>query len=583
MNYFNLIRQPNMRAMGALCAALFFSSSVFAAETTAAKPATHEDLMQRDIQQRVSVLRSERIEKMPYLDKSFIRAAINEKTFADKRSFVGAGPQSLQNILDRAIQVYLPARVAHEKEVLAKRRILVAIRNLFPEAGVELQQQEGNLSGSPFNQKSYKVILKQPVFRGGILWNTVLKEKATLKQNARERDQIISDLVSDVSQAYFEYQRALLVCEERKKILEEVKKYGAISLKKWNAKIISEIEYLNVQSLVSQLEYDYQSAIQELELARLELQKFVELDTDDPLDIVKLYDMDSILQPPAAGIKSASGKDGKQKKVPLKDVPLRSPVTDIKIPKPDALLDIAYQNRPELQMAAARLRAARLEEKIQWGGTLPEVNVIINTGKDAEAFNPLFDEFGNVTNTGTFNPSWRMQYTIGMEFKWNLAGNKTEYTFTNEQRPPSVSTFQGGSGSQTTTNLWKMNLMDGLDVFANTKSAEVDKLEQVVELDKAEKEVIKSVKEAYYDFQRASIQLKSGIQRLTYRERLLRLSKHRLGKNEVEISEYLQAVQEFLNQKVEVHKTLADYYAAKAKLNRAVGRRDFMPLDVVNS
>lgn len=573
--------------MSLLCVALAVPASAFAAEPVPLKLSKKiersEELTQQAIQQKVAALRNERIEKMPYLDKSFIRAKINEQTFADKRSFVGAGPQSLQNILDRAIRVYLPARVAHEKEVLAKRRILVAFRNLFPEAGVEFQQQEGNLSGSPFNQKNYKLILRQPVFRGGVLWNTLLKEKATLKQNAREYDQVIADLVQDVSAAYFEYQRALLVTAERKEVLSEVKKYGGISLKKWDAKIISEIEYLNVQSLVSQLEYDYQSAVQELELARLELQKFTELDTDDSLEIVKLYDIKSILQPPAAGTKSAAGKDGKQNKVALKDVPLRSPITEIKIQKPDALLDIAYQHRPELQMAAARLRAARLEEKIQWGATLPEVDVIISTGKDAQSFNPIFDEFGNVTNTGTFNPSWKMEYTIGLEFKWNLAGNNLEYNFTNEQRPPSVSTFQGGSGSQTTTNLWKMNLLDGLDVFANTKSAEVDRLEQVIELDKAEGEVIKSVKEAYYDFQRASIQLKSGIQRMTYRERLLRLSKHRLGKNEIEISEYLQAVQELLNQKVEVHKTLADYYAAKAKLNRAVGRRDFLPLDVVNS
>jgi len=306
-------------------------------------------------------------------------------------------------------------------------------------------------------------------------------------------------------------------------------------------------------------------------LARLELQKYLELETDDELDIVKLYDLGSFLQPPAAGIKSVKQKDGTTKKVALSDAPMKSPIQELKLPKAEELLDIAYQNRPELQLAASRLRAARLEEKIQWGATLPEVDVIINTGKNAESFN-------DVTPT----PTYRTEYNIGVEFKWNLAGNTTEYTFTNEKRPPSVSAFQGAAGSQTTTNLWKMNLLDGLEVFADTKSAEVDKLEEVVALDDAEKEVIKSVKEAYYDFQRASIQLKSGVQRLTYRERLLRLSKHRLGKNEIEVSEYLQAVQEFLNQKVEVHKTLADYYSAKAKLNRAVGRRDFLPLDVVN-
>ncbi|MBP9866295.1 MAG: hypothetical protein KBC91_07830, partial [Candidatus Omnitrophica bacterium] len=159
MNYFNLIFNPKNTAMGLLFTALALSTPVFAAETASVKPATSDELTQQAIQQRVAVLRSERIEKMPYLDRSFIRAGINEKTFADKQVFVGAGPQSLQNILDRAIQVYLPARVVHEKEVLAKRRIMVAFRNLFPEAGVEMQQQEGNLSGSPFNQKSYKLSL----------------------------------------------------------------------------------------------------------------------------------------------------------------------------------------------------------------------------------------------------------------------------------------------------------------------------------------------------------------------------------------------------------------------------------------
>ena len=248
MNYFNLILNPKIWVMSLLCAGVFLAPVVFAAENASPKTVTHEELTQQSIQQRVSVLRNERIEKMPNLDKSFIRAAINQKTFADKRSFVGAGQQSLQNILDRAIEVYLPARVAHEKEVLAKRRILIAFRNLFPSAGVEMQQQEGNLSGSPFNQKSYKVILKQPVFHGGILWNTLLKERAVLKQNSRERDQVIADLIQDVSKAYFEYQRTLLVTEERKAILEEVNKYSAISAKQRDAKIISEIEYLNVQS-----------------------------------------------------------------------------------------------------------------------------------------------------------------------------------------------------------------------------------------------------------------------------------------------------------------------------------------------
>ena len=550
-------------------------------------PLNAEEMTRQAIRERVAVLRSERIEKMPYLDKAFVRASINDKTLEAEQSFAATGPKTLQQIIDRAVQVYMPARVAHEKEELAKRRIITALRNLLPSASMEYTNEEGNLSQSGYNRRNAVFKFRQPVFHGGILWNTLLKERATLKQNIKEREQVISDLVQDVSKAYFEYERALLAVEERKSLKNDSQRYRELSQKKWDAKIVSEIEQLNVQSMVSQMDYDYETAVQELELARLELQKYLSLDSEEPLQIARLYDIEKLLpaappaeaeSAPADSVKTAQDAAGQPAKAPkepkVKAASKSSPgysQEEIKIPSVEKLVDMAYQNRPELQMAAARLRAAQLEERIQWGAMLPEVDVIMEDGKDSEAY-----------DANAWHPSFKPQYKIGMEFKWNMGGNRLEYDFNNNKTPPSLTAFQAQSGSLVATNTLKVGLLDGLDVFANTKNAEVEKLDQVVELDKAEQEVIKSVKEAYYDFQKASIQLKSGIQRLNYRERLLRFSKHRMEKNEIEISEYLQAAQEFSNQKVEVHKTLSEYYAAKAKLNRAVGQRDFLAVEKGN-
>ena len=124
-----------------------------------------------------------------------------------------------------------------------------------------------------------------------------------------------------------------------------------------------------------------------------------------------------------------------------------------------------------------------------------------------------------------------------------------------------------------------MGLLDGLDKLADAKEAEVAKLDQIVALEKAEKEVIQEVKQTFFDFQKARIQVQSSLQRVDYRERLAHLAEHRLGQNDIQISEYMQAEIDLLREKTELHKALKDYFTAKAKLNRAVGMHALLTIE----
>lgn len=196
---------------------------------------------------------------------------------------------------------------------------------------------------------------------------------------------------------------------------------------------------------------------------------------------------------------------------------------------------------------------------------MPQADVTLEFGRLGETFNEI-----------TMNPDLHREFRLMLEFNWNVAGNKIEYTLDNDERAPSVTQFNQGSGSSSTANKLTMGLWDGLNDFVETKDADVKKIEQVIELEKAEKQVMQDVKQAYFDYQKNTIQVKSVLQKASYRKRLAELSKHRLEQNEIQISEYIQAELDYVEELTKLHKSLADLLKARADLNFAVGDPNFL-------
>ena len=556
-----------------VCLFLFAGAS-HAAEEAAA----HSEMTKQAMREQVRVMRQERTETMPYLDRGYIRYSINQDRIRDKSQFVAEGEKKLEDLLARAIQVHTPVRAARERISLARRRILAAFRSLFPEAKFEIQQKEGALSSSAFNSRNYRFSFRQPIFRGGVLWNTLLQEQAGLETAEKDYEKIVADLTKDVSEAYFEYNRALRVTEDQARAIEAMRRHAEISEKKFDEKIISEIEHLNAQSLFSQMQYDRETSIQELELAKLELQKFLDLDIQDDLQVAGLYQVADLVSA-AKAEESAKEKAAMEEEEVATPAASEEPKADIErteegfkgavaMPAVGELVDIAYEHRPELQVEASKLQSAILDERINFGEFLPHADFVLEFGKLGEAFNIQSAE-----------PGLREEFRAMVEVTWNAAGNEVGYTFENDQRAPTVSQFLGGFGTQTARHTISVGLLDGLKALVGAKEAEVEKLNQIAELEKTEKEVIHDVKQAYFDYQKSRIQMQSSIKRLDYRQRLARLAEHRLGQNEIQISEYMQAEIDYLREQTELHKALKDYFTAKSNLNRAVGVRNYFRIE----
>ncbi len=549
-----------------------FSLPLNAAEEMAMKPAVPSpppaDLRQQAIEEQVRLLREERIEKMPYLDQGFIRNTITKEGIRERNEFIELGKKSLLDVLERSIDIHTPAIAARERIALARRRVFAALRELFPEMSWRFQHRDGSLgSGGPFNSQDWRWTFRQPIFRGGILWNTLIQERAEMIGAEKQYDVVISDLIREVATAYFKYNRHFETVLDHQRGLEKVRRFVEISDQKWEEQIISEIEHLNVQSLSSQMQFDYESARQEMELARLELQSFLGLGVNDTLVVQEAYSLDQMIENNRAPARDESLEEASPMRAPA--APTTASAESGEVPNLEVLIDLGYQHRPELQVESSKLLAARLEEKIKWGELLPRIDVVLEFGKLGEAFNDQ-----------SLDPKLRKEFRLLLEASWNAMGNQVRYEFENDERAPTVTQFQGGgTGTQTSRNTVTLGVLDGLDALVEAKEAEVEKLDQIEELENAEKEMIRDVKTAYFNYQRALIQLRSTLKRAVYRERLVVLSKHRLDNNEIQVSEYLQAEIDYLRERSSMHEALEAYFTARAELNRGVGIRDFLPMD----
>jgi outer membrane protein TolC len=544
---------------------LSLATPVSRAEQT--QPSVNSEMEKQQIRERLRMMRQERISQMPYLDRVFIRTQIRAQDVENKDSFTVSGKKSLSDILERSARVHTKARASQERINLEKRRIVVALRNLFPEANFEFSDKDGKLSSQDvfnnpsarsFTSRYYSFSFKQPIFRGGALWNTLLQKKTDLEAAKKDYEAVMRELSKDVSIAYFDYNRTYLAVQDNARLIDDMKIYVEMSDEKYKQEIVSEIEHLNVQSLYSQMRYDYETAKQELELAKLELQKYLDLEGDDDIAIEPIYQVEDLLT------RKDVSKPAEDQNPPAN--------SEVKVPAAGnaesgeliSFVDMAYQNRPELQVEAAKLKSARLEEQIRFGELMPKADVTLDFGKLGEQYKDI-----------STHPGMRPNFRLALEVKWNFGGNTVQYNLENRDIAPSISSYAQQEGSRTAVNSMKVALLDGLKAFVDVKDAEVARLDRVVELEKKEKEVVRDVKQAYFDYQKSKIQVKSCIQRVDYRKHVAQLSKHKLENNEIQNSEYMDAEIALLREVNTLHKALADYFNAKTKLNYATGTRYF--------
>lgn len=467
--------------------------------------------------------------------------------------------KTLKRCIAEATENHLPIDIARTKVEMYRRRIRKATRDMFTQYQASDSQRK-YVPGRDQNSRSedqteqaetVKVTRQAPLYKGGTLWNKVREEKANLKTAIAEYNKIFADLALEVSTAYFNLARARTMLAYRESLLEKAQQALAMSQEKFNANLISEIEHLNVQSQQSQISHNLEQAKEDIELAMLELQKAMSIDIDKPVNVYGLDDFFTAIERAITDVseepqKDANGDDEK---------------------KIEEFLASAYENRPEFVIGQSKVDAKKYALKIEHGKWLPQVTLEQDIGEN-RAVQTLYKDLKD--------GRWESEYRMGLQCAWNVLGNTMRYQYENKQDAPTTTSYNGGGkGNWIVTNTFAIGLMDDLEQFATTKEAEIKAKEALLEFEMSEKDMVSEVKESYYNYNRAKLQMKTTIKKINYRTKLVTLAKHRSDINEIQLSEYLQAEIDYVEEKATLYQTMVDYMLAEASLNKATGTADF--------
>lgn len=505
-----------------------------------------------------------------YLDQ--IEKDLNAADYlVDYSSLKDTDYSNLEICLRSAMSRHLPAEIAADKIELAKRKLIKATRDLFPSITFTYEYNRGYKvrkadsdpdpdvdNSQTFESNKRRVSLSQPVYKGGALWNQVKVEKSELKVAKAEYEKTMLDLKLEVARAYLNLSKAISIKAYYEELLDKSKMQLMVSKEKMDAGLISEIEHLNVESQHSQIQHDLQAAKEEIEINRIEFKKVMHLDVDADSDVKAITD--EYLTQIEKQVQEEIEKNGEQQ---------QSKEQEAKI---NELVTLAYRNRPEFVIQRSKVESAKWREKVANAGWMPQIELVAEYGQKAEAYYNNYDD-----------APWDEEHRVGITFTWNLGGNTTKYNYDKNRQGTGTEATDplaqaGNDGYYDRKNTVSVSVLDGLDQYSKTKEASIKHKEALLELDLSEKDVVSEVKEAYYNYHRSLVKLRSVFKKLKYREKLVGLSKHRSEINEIQISEYIQAELDFVKEKETLYQAMNDYFVAKVSLNKAIGIDDYLSI-----
>jgi len=88
-----------------------------------------------------------------------------------------------------------------------------------------------------------------------------------------------------------------------------------------------------------------------------------------------------------------------------------------------------------------------------------------------------------------------------------------------------------------------------------------------------------SVKESYYNYQEAVIQVKNSLEKVRFHEEAVKVARVQSELNEALQSQLLESLIQLVDEKSVYIKALSDYNLAIIKLNNAIGIRDYFKID----
>ena len=141
---------------------------------------------------------------------------------------------------------------------------------------------------------------------------------------------------------------------------------------------------------------------------------------------------------------------------------------------------------------------------------------------------------------------------------------------------PSIGSFQG---TESLVHSWKFSVLDDLKYFSRRKEADVEYSKSLNELQKSKNQVTMDVKESFYNYEKALVQLDVALSKLQFQEAEIEVVELKKGMDEATYSDVISAHTKLAQEKYSYIQSITDFYTSIAGLNKAVGIEDHFKIE----
>ncbi len=428
---------------------------------------------------------------------------------------------SLEDCINLALLYHIPVQIAQEQEKLAKLRVREARRSFYPAFLGEWNEVDGNTVTEPYRGRSYGLQAEQSLFSGGKLTATLRKEQLGELIARGNFERVKQDLNQLVSKAYYE----LVMAKNTLDLMERLKETEEVLIseveKEFSIESATPADLLTAQATYNQVCYQVSYAERTLALAKLALEK--ESFTEN-------LNIDNI------------------------NLRLSRKKLDTKL---EECLELAFNNRPELQILDKTIKAAKYTQDIIKSEEFPNLTLSGSYGRSGEAFTQ------RDLNLAT---EWKLMGTV----KWFLGGNTVESSYKKDKVSPFRITSADTNVDSQALNT-KFSFWDNLAHFSKDKEAQITRKQAQKDYEEMKNKIRQETEDAYYTFHRFNTQLSLAINEIGFRRKQLEIVKAKRKMNEATAAEVMSAELQITQANASLQEALAGINIAIVSLNRAIG------------
>ena len=479
-----------------------------------------ETRLERDrekLNKKKEEFKKEKIKKLEPRPKGYFKGEVPPPDYLGKML-------ALEDCINVAVSNSLSIETAEKKVKVAKLKVNEAFRELFPEVTFMLDESRGKISNEHYIGRKLGFEFKQPIFHGGELMGLWEQSKVNLKLAKENLSKEKENIIFNVSKAYYDLVKAINKDKLQKELLEYIKGDFEIAEKELVLDLMTKIDFMNIESAVNQVRHTLVVYDNSLALARLELNKAMNVNVDTTLEV--------------------------EAELELKDMDI----------DPEKCVDMALKFRPEYRIGTLNIEIAKFTERIARSQTYPQIDVFGKYLKSRELLEPTFESLDN---------RLKNERVIGATVSVPIGPHTIDYQKKRTKLAPTVTTF--GSNTESDVDKYRLSLFDNMDHATNLQDAKAEYKQALDDLNKAEQDIHTDIRQALFSLVETKIKMKNSQSNMDLYKKEIEVARIRKGMNDISFYELIQAKAKLFGEKTLYTDALGDYYIAVARINKAIG------------